>query len=131
MNPDDVLIPELGVSKKVARQICTGIYADGIPALFNEQTLDCAVPVVAHNWGGIIKKDGDSVVTYVSLGDTFKCSANEFEQVAILQRTSQWVAPLMVVAGGGIGFGIDYAVDTKRENDAKNITPDKSKSTSK
>jgi predicted heme/steroid binding protein len=73
------------------------------------------IPVVAHNWGGVIRARGQDVVAWAPMGSMVRCHNNSFEQVNAMRRTSQWVVPLMVVGGAGIGYGIGYAMDRSQE----------------
>ncbi|MCL2538140.1 MAG: hypothetical protein FWE52_01555 [Alphaproteobacteria bacterium] len=111
VNPDDVIVPQLGVSLRVARAACRSITADGYMGMLDETTFQCNIPVVAHNWGGVIRNGGETVMAYVPMGEMFRCNANTFEQVAHLRRSSQWVVPTMIVGGAGIGMGIGAISD--------------------
>lgn len=114
VDPDNQIVTALGVSVGTARRACMGIYADGHQGVFDETTYECLIPVVAHNWSGIIKKDGEEVIAWAPMGNMLKCSADAFEQVQHLRRTSQWVIPVMVVGSAGIGAGIGAAIDSKQ-----------------
>ncbi|MCL1786260.1 MAG: hypothetical protein FWG39_03905 [Alphaproteobacteria bacterium] len=118
-NPEDEEVPLLGVSVGTARRACLGIYADGHQAVFDEASMECLVPVVAHNWNGVIKSSGRDVVAWAKMGDIVRCNAKSFEQISVMRRSSQWVVPLMVVGGAGVGAGVGYLVG-KGGNDNNN-----------
>lgn len=118
-DPCKIVLPELGTDICTARRACTGISADGHVGVFDEATRECCVPVVAHNWSGIIKKSGEDVWSCVPFGQMVKCDANLFDQISAMRRTSQWVIPTMIVGGAGIGAGIGAIVD---HNNAKKET---------
>ncbi|MDR0803892.1 MAG: hypothetical protein LBO08_02280 [Rickettsiales bacterium] len=114
---DEPWVDSLGVSLGTARRACQGIYADGHQAQFDENTKQCFIPIVAHNWSGIIKKSGADVVAYAPMGTSVKCNADLFEQIDAMRRTSQWVIPTMVVGGATIGLGVGAIID--HNNDKK------------
>lgn len=114
-NPDDYIIPTLGVTVRTARAACTGIFADEHQGIFDETSYQCLIPVVAHNWGGIIKSDGEDVVAWAPMGEMLKCSGDAFEQVSGLRRSSKWVVPVMIGGGAGIGTLIGWRMDVGRE----------------
>ncbi|MCL2017920.1 MAG: hypothetical protein FWG80_04080 [Alphaproteobacteria bacterium] len=118
VDPDDYVIPMLGVNVRTARTACNRIQADGYPGIFVEETHECLIPVVAHNWGGIIRVDGDNLVAWVPMGEMMKCNADLFEEVSVLRRSSQWVVPTMVVGGAGIGALTGALIDTKQNKKA-------------
>ncbi|MDR1207390.1 MAG: hypothetical protein LBK26_03180 [Rickettsiales bacterium] len=117
-NPDDYIIPTLGVSVGTARRACLGIYADAHQAVFEEETYQCLIPVVAHNWSGVIKSGGQDVVAWAPMGNLLKCNANAFEQISAMRRTSQWVVPVMVAGSAGIGAGIGAIMDHNQKKKA-------------
>jgi hypothetical protein len=114
-DPDDYIIPTLGVSVRTARNACLGIYADAHQAVFEEETYQCLIPVVAHNWSGVIRKDGQDVVAWAPMGNLLKCNANAFENISAMRRTSQWVIPVMVAGSAGIGAGIGAIIDNNQK----------------
>lgn len=109
------LIPLLGVNLTRAQAACASLGVGNYVGQFNPETNECDIPVVATNWSGDITKNGQVVMEYVPMGTQFSCSKNSFDQVSALRRSSQWVMPLLVVGSSGIGFGIDYAMDSKKE----------------
>lgn len=111
VDPCGEVIPALGVDKCVAEQACASIRADGMTGIFDLDSLQCLIPVCAHNWGGIIRAGGENVCAYIPMGNIFKCDASAFEQIRYMRRTSQWVVPVMVVGGAGIGAGVGAIVD--------------------
>ena len=117
------IIPSLGVDICVARRACTSIWADNHQAIFDEDTLQCLIPAVAHNWSGVIKVSGQDLMVYVPMGEIFKCGNESFEQVRYMRRTSQWVVPVMIVGGAGIGAGIGAIIDANQK--AKQEAADK------
>ncbi|MDR1696999.1 MAG: hypothetical protein LBR41_02130 [Rickettsiales bacterium] len=123
VEPDecDINIPLLGTDICTARRACMGIIADGFGGIFDEETLACNIPVVAHNWGGVIKKDGQPVMTYVPMGSLMRCDQKLFEQVSNLRRSSQWVVPTMVVGGAGLGTGIGAIIDANQNRRAEEL----------
>ena len=128
VDPDDEIVTALGISVGAARRACRSITADGYMGEFDETTYTCLIPVVAHNWSGVIKKDKMDVMAYAPMGNMFKCSADAFENVKALRRTSQWVIPVMVVGSAGIGAGIGAIVDkVERDKAAEKAKDEKEK----
>ena len=120
-NPCGEVIPMLGVDICVARNACEGIKTDGHSGVFNEATLKCQIPVCAHNWSGIIKKNGEDVCGLVDMGTALRCDANLFDQITAMRRTSQWVTPLMIAGGTGIGAGVGAAIDKSQNKKAAHL----------
>ncbi|MFA7188285.1 MAG: hypothetical protein WC137_02320 [Alphaproteobacteria bacterium] len=115
------VLPLLGVNKCVAKTACTGIKADGHSGVFNEETSTCQIPVCAHNWSGVIQKDDEDVCALVDMNKAITCNADLFDQIDNMRRSSQWVVPLTVVGGAGIGTGIGALVDKKQNAKAENL----------
>jgi len=115
------VLPLLGVDVCVARTACAGIKADGHPGVFDEKTTTCKIPVCAHNWSGVIQKSDEDVCTLVDMNTAVTCNADLFDQIDNMRRSSQWVIPLAVVGGAGIGAGIGALIDKKQEAKASEI----------
>ncbi len=114
-------LPLLGVNVCAARTACAGIKADGHSGVFNKETSTCQIPVCVHNWSGVIQKDGEDVCTLVDMNKAITCNADLFDQIDNMRRSSQWVVPLTVVGGAGIGTGIGALVDKKQNAKAENL----------
>ena len=115
------VIEKLGVDICVAREVCAGIQADGHKGVFDEENLTCQIPVCAHNWSGVIQKDDVDVCTLVDMNTAMICNEELFDQVTALRRSSQWVVPLTVAGGAGIGAGIGAVIDKKQEAKAAEL----------
>ncbi|MCL2748521.1 MAG: hypothetical protein FWE50_00395 [Alphaproteobacteria bacterium] len=120
-NPCGEVIPMLGVDICVARNACEGIKADGHSGVFDETKMKCQIPVCAHNWSGVIKKGGEDVCGLVEMGTALRCDANLFDQITVMRRTSQWVAPLMAAGGAGIGAGVGAIIDKNQNAKAAHL----------
>jgi roadblock/LC7 domain-containing protein len=116
VDEDDKVIPQLNATVKQARNACLAIETEGYQAEFNELTYDCMVPVVAKNWSGVISSSDGDAVGYYPFGSFLKCDADLFDSISVMRRSSQYVVPLMIVGGAGIGAGIGAAV---RDEDAE------------
>lgn len=115
------VLPLLGVDACIARKACSGIQADGHSGVFDETTSTCKIPVCAHNWSGIIRKDDEDVCALVEMNKAITCNADLFDQIDSMRRSSQWVVPLAVVGGAGIGAGIGAIIDKNQNEKAEKL----------
>jgi hypothetical protein len=127
-NPCGDVIPMLGVDICTARIACQGIEADGMHGVFDDASLSCRIPVCAHNWSGVIKKDGKNVCTLTDMNKILRCDSDLFNQIDTMYRTTQYVAPLAVVAGAGIGTGIGAIIDHNQQKKIDKLSEEEKKS---
>ncbi|MCL1902713.1 MAG: hypothetical protein FWG18_03770 [Alphaproteobacteria bacterium] len=119
-DPDEYIIPKLGVTVATARRACLGIYADTHQAIFDEAAYQCLIPVTLKDSGKVRQVGGNDVVAWAPMGNNFKCSKEAFENVSRMRKTSHWVVPVMVAGSAGIGAGIGAIMDSnnKRKEEA-------------